>query len=877
MEARAAAASVSAPQAPSQAGGRIDPLPETEHLIELHELAGDVVTEVAPEIAAAAAVATMCLNRRKRVSPLGTWIRGFFAGEEWEALIGGRLLNRVGAIALTLGMGLFLKYAIDQDWLGQGARVGVGVAVGTALLGLSTRSHRRGYAIFGQGLVGAGQAVLYLSVFASYNFYHLVPQPAALAAMGAVAALGFVQGVSYDSLAVSLLACFGGYLAPFLLVSSGSGPLGTVAYLLVLNAGVLAVLVRRPWWAVLEPIAMGATYTAYFVWFVTGYEQRQLPLAAAALTLFWALFLAHELRALAGGAAHPPAMRHALGAANATAYLAGLFALLDAAHPVILGAWAVTLGVLYAVVLIVSRSRGWLPAGTEARYGLSAIVLLVVATAVPLRGFPVAILWTLEALPLLFAGVRYNRRYLWQPAVGMYALALTLLVATPGALAYSPISEFRPVLNLRDLAYLVLIGAIAAGSLPARRLPAWVGEPLWQSFQYAWTGLSLILLAVETNDVFLRLAMGIHEGARAGLLFERSLTIGLVWMAFSVILGSYAWRKQVLPCAAVALVSAGLAVGLTMAAGATFEPIDAFVPIVNLRVAAFVLIAGGLAVHLRRLGRESQSWDLGIRVTVQIAMLMMGFELVMAEVNDFFMRRAGHSLMNMDAGGVFIELAVLAGLWALYSLLPTWFGVKQGTMPLVVLGLSMTAAATGVSALGGIAFQPSHALALALGVRPVILVVLVAGLLLQLRWVRTGTRGKRWHAGVVIGLQAAVILLGFGLISAETRDVFARAIAGGTAQHVSTLQNLERLAFSLVWLAYAIGLMGIGIWRRARWMRLGAMALLGAVILKVFIYDLSFLGTVYRPVSFAGLGAVLLLVSFLYGKYRGLLIRNTVS
>jgi uncharacterized membrane protein len=198
-------------------------------------------------------------------------------------------------------------------------------------------------------------------------------------------------------------------------------------------------------------------------------------------------------------------------------------------------------------------------------------------------------------------------------------------------------------------------------------------------------------------------------------------------------------------------------------------------------------------------------------------------------------------------------------------------------MPLVVLGLSMTAAATGVSALGGIAFQPSHALALALGVRPVILVVLVAGLLLQLRWVRTGTRGKRWHAGVVIGLQAAVILLGFGLISAETRDVFARAIAGGTAQHVSTLQNLERLAFSLVWLAYAIGLMGIGIWRRARWMRLGAMALLGAVILKVFIYDLSFLGTVYRPVSFAGLGAVLLLVSFLYGKYRGLLIRNTVS
>ena len=35
--------------------------------------------------------------------------------EEWETLIGGKLLNRVGALALILGVGFFLKYAFDKQ------------------------------------------------------------------------------------------------------------------------------------------------------------------------------------------------------------------------------------------------------------------------------------------------------------------------------------------------------------------------------------------------------------------------------------------------------------------------------------------------------------------------------------------------------------------------------------------------------------------------------------------------------------------------------------------------------------------------------------------------------------------------------------------
>ena len=54
--------------------------------------------------------------------------------------------------------------------------------------------------------------------------------------------------------------------------------------------------------------------------------------------------------------------------------------------------------------------------------------------------------------------------------------------------------------------------------------------------------------------------------------------------------------------------------------------------------------------------------------------------------------------------------------------------------------------------------------------------------------------------------------------------------------------------------------------------RLIAMVTFGITILKIFIYDLSFLDTVYRICSFIALGMILLAVSFLYQRYRSLIV-----
>jgi uncharacterized membrane protein len=78
----------------------------------------------------------------------------------------------------------------------------------------------------------------------------------------------------------------------------------------------------------------------------------------------------------------------------------------------------------------------------------------------------------------------------------------------------------------------------------------------------------------------------------------------------------------------------------------------------------------------------------------------------------------------------------------------------------------------------------------------------------------------------------------------------------------------QQLALSVLWLLYSLALLVPGAMRKSAILRWQALALLGVVVVKVFVFDLSFLTRFYRIVSFFVLGLVLLLVSFFYQKRR---------
>jgi uncharacterized membrane protein len=81
-------------------------------------------------------------------------------------------------------------------------------------------------------------------------------------------------------------------------------------------------------------------------------------------------------------------------------------------------------------------------------------------------------------------------------------------------------------------------------------------------------------------------------------------------------------------------------------------------------------------------------------------------------------------------------------------------------------------------------------------------------------------------------------------------------------------EEAKQLTLSAVWAVYSIFLVALGILKKIRVIRFFAIILFGITILKVFLFDLSSLDTIYRILSFLILGVILILVSFLYQVFK---------
>jgi hypothetical protein len=115
----------------------------------------------------------------------------------------------------------------------------------------------------------------------------------------------------------------------------------------------------------------------------------------------------------------------------------------------------------------------------------------------------------------------------------------------------------------------------------------------------------------------------------------------------------------------------------------------------------------------------------------------------------------------------------------------------------------------------------------------------------------------------------------------DLRVVFESALAVAllvlaTAEFVHWMDLLGfdrsyKFGLSVLWGLYALAVIGIGIWKKKKHLRIGAMGLLAVTLAKLFLYDISHLNTISKTIVMVSLGLLLLVVSFLYNKYKHLI------
>jgi len=77
-----------------------------------------------------------------------------------------------------------------------------------------------------------------------------------------------------------------------------------------------------------------------------------------------------------------------------------------------------------------------------------------------------------------------------------------------------------------------------------------------------------------------------------------------------------------------------------------------------------------------------------------------------------------------------------------------------------------------------------------------------------------------------------------------------------------------KLGLTIFWGVYSLVLISLGIWKNNKNLRIGAIVLFSITLIKLFFYDISHLDTLSKTIVFVSLGILLLIISFLYNKFK---------
>lgn len=776
----------------------------------------------------------------------------------WMVWLGG------ASIALA---GIFLvRYSVEQGYLGPGARIGAGLALGLGLHAAAEwlRRHTAFRSEAVAALAGSASLVLYAAVLAALHLYGLWSAAVAFALLGLISLV--TQGLALmHGPVLAVLGILGGFAVPALIGGESISMAIPMAYALVIAVAGMALMVHvfRPW------LWWGLLVGAGFWWWLgvhPGGNPADLPLAGLYLAvLAWAMLALPDTNPSLGQ--RRPDTRN----------LAGW------------GDW-LTLDTplhthrLYALALLLPGLG----------YGLMQ-TLPVAAPAWPWLALPAVILWAahhdraLRVLPwpALLASLAGVMAATLQPLPGPFPFLylvtqpldpayhtdlFVLLAAVAGLFGVSGLWTLRARRRAHEPGLGAGIGLAASQAFLAPLLALAVAARMapdalsWPYAALAALGYGALLLSFagdrlrrERTDAitgWLVVAGHLGWGLAAILLFERA---GLT-LALAVPLVSLVWVRQRFGLTGLDwLIRAVL---LVLAVRLTLMPwLPGHAPESHWIPGTFggALLLALLGARLVPASDPLRRWLEAGSLHLLVLFLFTGLRYLLYG-GDVFIARFD-----------FPEAAIQAGLWAALALIqfgrsqprgPEHDGLDHALAPVhrvaarILMGLALSVYLYLAVTVNPLFVTSSNAF---IGERPVFNLLVVAygvPIIFWLLGLRLFESAWRPLLGWMTGLGAWLF------VTLQVRHLWH----DGQVHWSAGWPDGELYSYSLAWLLMALAALIGGIQRDHRGLYRAGLILLVGVILKVFLVDLAGLTGVLRALSFMGLGLVLLGTAYLHQR-----------
>lgn len=417
-----------------------------------------------------------------------------------EKKIGQYWLNRVGIIAVLVGVSYFLKYAFDNHWIGPLGRVAIGLLIGIALILWSERFRKRGHAPFSYSLKAIGIGTLYLSLWYAFQVAEprLISVEVAFAAMVLVTASTIVLALTQNAQLLAAFALIGGFSTPALLSTHQNHEIFLFSYVALLDLAVLVMAIVKPWRRLFWGSFTG-TLILVCGWSFEFYTKEQRVVTTLFAALFTAIFASIPLVtpfARSKRVSGPAVTLLLLPLFNAAWFFLALYGMYWPEKNK-LTAFALVLAAAY---LAISAAFTWRVQAKEGQvvtllHIAIAIVFITIAVPLKLSQHWITIGWLVESAVLLWIAVRTRTDFLRFLAGAALVLGLFRLLVideqhwTPQTLIF----------NVRFATYLVAIAILGGIVYFGCRHGSEQEQPF---VQLAAIGLNVLALIALTGEAY---------------------------------------------------------------------------------------------------------------------------------------------------------------------------------------------------------------------------------------------------------------------------------------------------------------------------------------------------------------------------------------
>ena len=593
-------------------------------------------------------------------------------GLEFE--FGGKFFTVVGAVAVMLGVGFFLRYAISQNLITETMRVVLGIVVGSALI-ITGEILRKKYDQYSQIVQGTGIGVFYITFFAAFALYGLVGETTALLLMCAVTLMGVVLALRSNSQHFAAIAQIGAYLTP-LLVGALYGNLHELfIYIFVVNIGMLLLALYKTWRGVTLGALFG-TSVLFVSWYSISFTESMWPVVVTYLTLYFLTFLSANIYRYFIQK-HPSDPNDlALVMFNPLFYFLSCYAVFQNVDSDYAGGLAIILSALYFCIgyLVPEDNQD----AKTFHFGVSSIMFLV-GVPILLDNQWIAIAWTAFGVVLLNYGVKKNSTTLEYMAHIIIMLAfLRVLIIDVFASSQGPF-----LLNGRAFSLLVVVGLIAAASYLVHRKDS--TQPLGLNPALG-TDKGMEVLAIQAH-ILLVAWIGVEFNQ-----FGFGYWMGITWCLLALLILSISKLTNDFYLRSMAYATAALAI-LRIVIYDSEQLANTFIPIFNTRALAFIGVAIVLGLMLQMVNKMKSEigkdeYDLMSKVFF-FAMNLVLLWVLSLEVTSYFDKQiltaqkgAAVSLMNAKRVGLSVA-------WSLYASLMLVLGIAWKSASARLLSISL--------------------------------------------------------------------------------------------------------------------------------------------------------------------------------------------